>query len=273
MQSMTGFGAKEAGISDLGKVNVELRSVNHKFLESVIHLPDGLIALEDKINRKIESRMKRGRVICNITLPSQGFNVVVNKALLKNYLNTFKQIKREFKIRDEISMNTLVHLPGVLSAQDNKKPAHSLWRYLGPALDAALDNLVKTRVKEGRALYRYLKNKQVYLERSIRNISVRFKKEISRKLAILKTDEERSSFLRESDITEEVERLTFHIGNFKHKMAKSGPIGKELDFIAQEMQREANTLAAKSFDVAISSRVVEIKSTIEKIREQAQNVE
>jgi uncharacterized protein (TIGR00255 family) len=273
MQSMTGFGAKEIEISGVGKVNVELRSVNHKFLESVIRLPDGLIALEDRVSRKIESRIKRGRVICNITLPAHGFNVSVNKALLKSYLATFKQIKREFKMHDEISMNTLIHLPGVLSAQDNKKPAQSIWKHLEPALNVALDNLAKTRDKEGLALSRYLKNKQAYLERSIRAIKMRFKKGIARKLATLVTDEERANFLRESDITEELERLTFHISNFKHKMAKSGPIGKELDFIAQEMQREANTLAAKSFDVAISSRIVEIKSNIEKIREQAQNIE
>jgi uncharacterized protein (TIGR00255 family) len=96
---------------------------------------------------------------------------------------------------------------------------------------------------------------------------------LKEKLGAITTDEERNSFLKETDISEEVERLAFHIRNFKHKLSKNGPAGKELDFIAQEMQREANTLAAKTFDTVISSRVVQIKSQIEKIREQAQNIE
>jgi uncharacterized protein (TIGR00255 family) len=140
-------------------------------------------------------------------------------------------------------------------------------------LERALDDLVKTRKNEGQALHKYLKKRAEALSINLQAVKLRFKEAIKAKLSILITDEERSSFLKESDINEELERLTFHIGNFKNKLTQSGPVGKELDFIAQEMQREANTLAAKSFDVGVSGKVVEMKSQIEKIREQVQNIE
>ena len=133
--------------------------------------------------------------------------------------------------------------------------------------------LLKTREKEGRAIYALLRNRSETLKANLNNIKTQFKKAIKDELKIIGTDEERSSFLKNTDITEEIERLAFHIGNFKDKISKRGSIGKELDFIAQEMQREANTMAAKSFDASISSQVVQMKSQIEKIREQAQNIE
>jgi uncharacterized protein (TIGR00255 family) len=133
--------------------------------------------------------------------------------------------------------------------------------------------LLKMRQKEGRAIYGYLKNRADSLKYNLSAIKSRFKKAIEEKLKQIHTNEERSGFLKDTDITEEIERLAFHIHSFKNKLVKSGSVGKELDFIAQEMQREANTLAAKSFLAAISGRVVQMKSQIEKIREQIQNIE
>jgi uncharacterized protein (TIGR00255 family) len=132
---------------------------------------------------------------------------------------------------------------------------------------------MKMRHKEGRALFGFLKNRAEALRVNLVIIKIKFKKAIKEKLKYLDTEEERSNFLKDSDITEEIERLAFHIRNFNHKLSKNGPIGKELDFIAQEMQREANTLAAKTFEATISARVVQMKSQIEKIREQVQNIE
>ncbi|MBU1091004.1 MAG: DUF1732 domain-containing protein, partial [Candidatus Omnitrophica bacterium] len=129
------------------------------------------------------------------------------------------------------------------------------------------------RQKEGRAIGGYLRKRVEIQNQSLEAIKARFKKVIKEKLKLINLDEERASFLKDADITEEIERLGFHIKNFKNKLAKSGPIGKELDFIAQEMQREANTLGAKSIDTKISARAILIKSQIEKIREQVQNIE
>lgn len=274
IQGMTGFGTKEAMIANLGKVRAELRSSNHKFLEIVFHLPEALISLEDKIKKEIEARIKRGRVTCVITLRGgQNASVFINKALLKNYISTLKNIKTQFQLRDEISINMLVHLPGILCLEENKTSKTGAWSGLKILVNQALSALLNMRQKEGRALFAFLKKRAELLGTDLNMIKMRFKKAIKEQLRKLPTDEERASFLKETDITEEVERLTFHIRNFHNKLLKSGPLGKELDFIAQEMQREANTMAAKSFDAVISSRVVQIKSQIEKIREQVQNIE
>lgn len=274
IQSMTGFGSREAQIAPFGKISVELRSSNHKFLEVVFHLPEGFLSWEDKIKKEIEAKIKRGRLTCVITIiGTRGAQVSINKALLKNYILMLKNIKEQFHIKDEININTLIHLPGVLSLGENTFPKLNLWSRLKILVNQVLDDLVKMRQKEGRALFGFLKSRAESLKVSLAIIKTRFKKAIKERLTKINTEEERFSFLKDTDITEEIERLAFHIRNFKNKLSKNVPVGKELDFIAQEMQREANTLAAKTFDTTISGRVVQIKSQIEKIREQVQNVE
>lgn len=274
INSMTGFGSKEAEIQPFGKICVELRSSNHKFLETVFHLPVGFLSLEDRIKKEIEAKIKRGRVVCAINIiGGQAQSVFINKELLKNYLSVLKNIKKKFSIKDEVSINTLIHLPGVLSLTENRILKIHILPRLKILVNQALDELVSTRQKEGRALYVYLKTRVQALKGNLGIIRTRFKKAIKEKLARIKTDEERASFLKDTDITEETERLAFHIKHFESRLSKIGPIGKELDFIAQEMQREANTMGAKSCDAPVSARVVQIKSQIEKIREQLQNIE
>lgn len=274
IQSMTGFGSREAEIAAFGKISVELRSSNHKFLEVVFHLPEGFLSLEDKIKKEIEAKIKRGRITCAINIiGTKASNVSINKALLKNYISMLRNTKQQFRIKDEISINTLIGLPGVLSLGENRIPKLSLWPRLKILVNRGVDDLVKMRQKEGEALFGFLKTRAEALKANLAVIKTRFKKAIREKLEQITTEEERLSFLKDTDITEEIERLAFHIRNFRNKLSKNGPIGKELDFIAQEMQREANTLAAKTFDTTISARVVQIKSQIEKIREQVQNIE
>lgn len=274
IQSMTGFGRSEKEILPLGKISVEIRSSNHKFLETVLHLPEGFLSLEDRIKKKIETKIKRGRLTCVVNIVSGKLNeVFINKGLLKDYISTLKNIKDQFQIKDELKLDTLMHLPGVLSLVEKDIPKERIWPRLKILVNQAVDGLSKMRLKEGRALYNYLKNCVQVLEVNLATIRIRFKKVIKNKLAKIKTDEERTSFLKDTDISEETERLVFHIRNFTGKLSKDGPIGKELDFIAQEMQREANTIGAKSCDAFISGRVVQIRSQIEKIREQLQNIE
>jgi uncharacterized protein (TIGR00255 family) len=274
IKSMTGFGSREADVPSLGKIGVELRSSNHKFLEIVFHLPEGLLYLEDKIKKAIEGRIKRGRLTCVVTLlGGRSSSVLINKDLVANYVAKIRRVKEQFGIADDISINTLVHLPGVLSLGASRVPQANLWPKIKPVVEGTLDVLAKMRQKEGRATFVYLRKRAEALEDSLKLIKSRFRKAIKEKLSRIKTDEERSAFLKTTDITEEIERLAFHVRNFKSKLTKNGSVGKELDFIAQEMQREANTLAAKTFLASISARVVQMKSQIEKIREQVQNVE
>jgi len=274
MQSMTGFGSKELEITPYGKITLELKSSNHKFLETVFHLPDGFLSLEDKIKKRIEAKIQRGRLICVMTTAAaRASRAFVNRELLKNYFAALKKIRKDFGIEDEVTLETLIHLPGVFALATNNAPKQNLWPRIKLLVNGALDELVKTRQKEGKALLGYLKVRQEALKTNLVFIKNRSKKAIREKIQTMATDEERASFLKDTDITEEKERLAFHISNFKNKLSKRGPIGKELDFIAQEMQREANTMGAKTFDLGISARVVQIKSQIEKIREQVQNIE
>src|SRR3989338_1726595 len=274
LKSMTGFGRKEADIVGAGKVSVEFRSSNHKFFESIFHLPPQLLSLEEGVKKVLETKIKRGRVTCVINVVAGGVpSVFINRPLLKNYILALKKIKKQLQIEDDPSINTLIHLPGVLSLENNIYHEARLWPSLKILAQQALGKLEESRQKEGRALYAYLRMRAEALKTHLEVIQIRFKKIMKEKLTKIKTDEERAAFLKDKDITEEMERLVSHIRNFKTKLAQTGAIGKELDFIAQEMQREANTMAAKCCDVFISARVVQIKSQIEKIREQVQNIE
>ena len=271
---MTGFGSNEAEVAPLGRISVELRSSNHKFLETVFNLPEGFLSLEDRIKKEIESRLKRGRVLCMINISGgRGAEVSINKALLKQYIAAINQTKKQLGIQDTVHLDTLINLPGVLSLAESKFSKESIWPRLKVLLQQAIEKLVKTRQKEGHSLSRNLKRRAQKLGKELVLINLRFKKVVKVKLEKAATNEERSGLLKETDITEEVERLAFHIRNFTVKLKKQGSIGKELDFISQEMQREANTMAAKSCDALISGRAVQIKSQLEKIREQLQNIE
>jgi uncharacterized protein (TIGR00255 family) len=274
LKSMTGFGSSEENNTALGRISVELRSSNYKFLETVFHLPETLLSLEDKVKKEIETRLKRGRITCVINILSKVPPVVsVNKALLDNYIAATKYISKHCVINEKPGIDTLMNLPGVLSLAENKISTDRLWPLLKKALNAALNDLIAMRCREGTALFQYLESRIKDLSASLKFIQDRFKKVIQNKMSKIKTDMERTAFLKETDITEEIERLAFHIKNFKNKLSGVGAIGKELDFITQEMQREANTIGAKSCDVKISAKAVQIKSQIEKLKEQLQNIE
>jgi len=274
INSMTGFGGKAGEVPLFGKISVELRSSNHKFLETVLHLPEGFLILEDRIKKEIESRVKRGRITCMINIGASGSpGVYINEKLLKNYLSALTKISKQFHIGGEASLDTLIHLPGVLSLAESEIPKERIWPALKPLVVEAVNNFVRTRQKEGAALQKYLKSRIKILKSEAALLQKRFEYVLEREVAKLKTPEEKASFLKDADIGEEISRIAFHLKNFEHKLSKAGPVGKELDFIAQEMQREANTVGAKSCDSLLSARVVHIKSQIEKIREQVQNVE
>ena len=274
LNSMTGFGTKATQVKPVGKVNVELRSSNHKFLEIVFHLPEGLMSLEGRMKKEIESRVKRGRITCGVSVSGpKNTALYINKALVKKYLSALNGLQRQCRISGKVSLDTLMNLPGVLSLDDSLSATENLWPRLKPLLAGALDDLSSMRRKEGKALQQILKKRQEQLKKSLDFIRMRFKAANKEKLKSMQSDEERTTFLKETDITEEIDRLAFHLASFKAKLSRNGPVGKELDFIAQEMQREANTLGAKTFDAAISGRVVQVKSQIEKIREQVQNIE
>jgi len=274
IQGMTGFGSAENTFQKIGMVRVEIRSTNHKFLETVLHVPEGLISVEDKIKKTIEGRLKRGRVTCVVAVSKPAsLQINVNMQVLTRYLAAIKEVSRRYKLAEKPAIDTLINLPGVLNVAEQRISSQELWPSLQKVLDASLDDLTAMRRKEGQALGVYLKTESEALSRGVDFVQQRFKKAIKAKVARIVSDIERASFLKEADISEELQRLAFHAKSFKGRLSSPGPVGKELDFICQEMQREANTIGAKSCDVEISAKVVQIKSQIEKLREQVQNAE
>ncbi|MFH0918315.1 MAG: YicC/YloC family endoribonuclease [Candidatus Omnitrophota bacterium] len=274
INSMTGFGCQETEVNFIGRISVELRCTNHKFLETVFHLPEGLLSLEDKLKKEIEGRIKRGRIYGVINIKGQlAQGIFVNRKLLKNYLHELNSLKKEFKIKDGLGLDSLIRLPGILSLKEDKPTGEHIWEQLKPVFLQALTSLLIARRKEGRALTGLLKKRSALLKKDLIFIKRRFVVAVKNRLKKIQAEEERLAFLKGADVSEETDRLYFHINNFGHKLTQGGAVGKELDFITQEMQREANTLAAKSFDLIISGRAVEMKSQIEKIREQVQNIE
>jgi uncharacterized protein (TIGR00255 family) len=161
----------------------------------------------------------------------------------------------------------------VLALGDSNIPKDKIWARMRSLVNKAVADLAKMRLKEGSALYAYLKARAVALKASVEAIKKGFQKVIKERLAKIATEEERTGFLKDSDITEELERIIYHLNNFLQRISAGGAVGKELDFITQEMQREANTMGAKSCDGGISAKVVKVKSEIEKLREQLQNIE
>jgi len=272
--SMTGFGTRQVHIPGFGKVRIEIRSTNHKFLETVFHAPEGFLSLEERLKKEIETRLKRGRVICIVALVNgSAKKVTVNRALLQDYLRVLRAMQRNAGLRESVSLDTLIRLPGVLGLSETRNVTQHVWPAIRALLGKSLDELLRARCAEGKNLQRHLSMRAQKVAKSLGSVKARFAAVVNRKLKTFKTDEEKSSFLRSSDISEEMERLAFHVKNFSQRLRRGGPIGKELDFIAQEMQREANTMGAKSCDPLISGYVIQIKSQIEKVREQAQNVE
>jgi len=273
IKSMTGFGAAKGFISPWGRVNLEIRSINHRFLDIVLHLPEGFLHLEQKLKDEIAKRIKRGHIICRLEInPLQLKKPVLNKHLIKEYYFSLKQISRQLNLKQDININTLAGLPGIWTIQSQLSLSLS-WSKIKPLVKEALDILIQRRQQEGRALYQDLGARVQRLGEALKIIKRRFKKVIKQRIRSYNTEEEKNNFLRSSDINEEVVRLSFHLKNFTRCLKNKKAVGKELDFILQEMQREANTIGAKSIDAIISNRVIGMRSEIEKMREQVQNVE
>lgn len=273
IKSMTGFSRARGLISPWGRVSLEIRSTNHRFLDIVLHLPEGFLHLEQKLKDELAKRIRRGHIICKLEInPHKIKKPVLNKHLIEEYYLSLKQVSRRLNLSQDIDINTLASLPGIWSMQSHVA-LYPGWSKIKPLVKKALDRLIQVRQQEGRAMFKDVGMRSQRLGKMLKIIKARFKKVIQQRLRLYNTEEEKNGFLRSSDISEEIVRLSFHLKNFIHRLNNKKSVGKELDFILQEMQREANTIGAKSIDVVISNKVIGMKSEIEKIREQVQNVE
>ncbi|MDD3906040.1 MAG: YicC family protein [Candidatus Omnitrophica bacterium] len=291
IKSMTGFGKGEARFKT-GKVVVEIKTVNHKFLEATLKLPTGLTALEDKIKEVLQKKLKRGKVYLNLTHDGsllKGERISINRKAARNYYNELAGLGKYLGLKEEVSMKEILALPGVINFDALDRGIEEFWPKTKKALDMAIEKLVIDRQKEGKALYLDLTGRTKKIASMLATIRSRahlnieeYRKRFADRVKDLtggrdidmgRLEMEVAIFAKNSDISEEITRLENHLSNFNKTIACDGEVGKKIDFIAQELHREINTIGSKASDFKIAKNVIEIKGEIEKIREQAKNLE
>lgn len=289
IRSMTGFGRAALSLEGVAHV-IEIRAVNHRYLDLKLRLPRHLAALEPQLRKQIGAALKRGRVDVNITSGAGeagvGVGIELNHALIKQLVaaTTTSWTERP-------SADFFFNWPGVLQAVPAELEDANLAEAVLPAVAAATDAVVVMRQAEGAALAEDLRGHLagIAVERDallaeapqqVEQYQARLRKRIDDLLdgRDFVVDEARllhevAVFAERSDIAEELSRLGSHIEQFEQQLAKTGPVGRRLDFLCQEMLREANTIASKVQDAGLSARAIEIKARLEQLREQAQNVE
>lgn len=288
---MTGFGRCEIAEADR-KITVEMKSVNHRYLDVTIKMPKKLNFFEAAIRTELKNYMQRGKVDLFITYEDfTELNVCVkyNKELAAEYMQYFDRMAEDFSLDNDIRVSTLARFPEILTMEEQTVDEEQLWKLLDKALKGAAENFVETRIREGENLRNDLIAKlegmlahvDFITERSpeiIEEYKEKLTKKVEELLSDKQVDESRllmevTIFADKVCVDEELVRLRSHITATRDALLAGGSIGRKLDFIAQEMNREANTILSKSSDLEISNRAIELKTEIEKVREQIQNIE
>lgn len=289
MKSMTGFGKSEAETT-FGRVVVEARSENHRFLDIKLQLPESISSIEPELTESVKKFLKRGKVRIVVSLEGVKNNTpVLNLELAKEYGKNLDILRKEIGINEEIRIEHFLLIKDIFSAESPASLGKKQIEELQGVLCDALVKLDETRDIEGKKLQKDLRTRIGNIEKLAKEItakrkdfmkatSAKLQERISKLLADVQIDEARlfqeTAYMTErSDITEELVRLKAHTGKFRENIRKHGSIGKELDFLVQEMNREAGTISAKAKDAEISHLTIELRSELEKIREQIQNIE
>ncbi|MBM6801561.1 YicC family protein [Mediterraneibacter glycyrrhizinilyticus] len=291
IKSMTGFGRCEVQ-KDSRKFTVELKSVNHRYLDVNIRMPKKLNFFETAIRTLLKSYANRGKVDIFITyedLSQTQVSVKYNAALAAEYMKYLKQMEEEFGLENDVRVSTLSRYPEVFTMEEQSEDEEELWNGLKEALEGAFTQFVETRKTEGENLKKDIISKLDLLSEQIGFIEerspqivaeYRAKLEDKMKELLVDTQIEESRIASEVILfadkictDEEVVRLKSHISHMRNTLEEKDEIGRKLDFIAQEMNREANTILSKANDIEVSDRAISLKTEIEKIREQIQNIE
>lgn len=291
LRSMTGFGRGEVSNS-FGKFVAEVHSVNRKFFELNVALPKNLLPLEVKVRNAVAQGISRGRVNVQVNFEHADRNrgqVVVNEELARNYLETYRKLKTELGLAGNIDLGLLVHSHDVVSYHETQVSAEDAAPAVQEALGKALESLRQMRLTEGKSLLKDISSRLRQVKVSVKKVhklvpkTVReYEKQLLKKVREVdkKASKEEDLIMKEIalfadriDVSEEITRLESHLGQFGGLLGKPEPVGRTLDFILQEMHREVNTVGSKANNALISREVVFLKSELEKIREQVQNVE
>ena len=290
---MTGYGCGESA-HDGGKLVVEVSSVNRKQAEISVALPRDIEMLEARIREEINRHVSRGRVTVRVTLHAsddrKAGSVRINRPLARAYARDLGLLAVELGISGGISMDAILRAPGVLESEPETGDAEVVWPALSGALGMAMQQMVRMRNLEGANLQADLAARLGLMRSAAGSIRERapavaehYRRQLHERIAaagIVLAAEDQERLLKEvalfadrSDITEELTRLESHFGQFAQILESAEPVGRTLDFMAQEMNREINTIGSKANDAAIAREVVVLKSELERIREQSQNLE
>ena len=291
IKSMTGFGRCEVQ-KDSRKFTVELKSVNHRYLDVNIRMPKKLNFFETAIRTLLKSYANRGKVDIFITyedLSQTQVSVKYNAALAAEYMKYLKQMEDEFGLENDVRVSTLSRYPEVFTMEEQSEDEEELWNGLKEALEGAFTQFVETRKTEGENLKKDITSKldllseQVgFIEERSPQIVAEYRAKLEDKMKELLADTQIEESRIASEVIlfadkictdEEVVRLKSHISHMRNTLEEKDEIGRKLDFIAQEMNREANTILSKANDIEVSDRAISLKTEIEKIREQIQNIE
>lgn len=290
VNSMTGFGRGKAA-SDSFSVNVEIKSVNHRFCEMNIRMPRQLLKIEDKIKKIVNRHIHRGRVEVFIGLEGEGIisrKIQVDWKLIDEYIQFIKQAQTKYGMEGSITLHDLLNRSDLIHIEENEVDNDELSELVIRAAGEAIAQLKQMRMAEGETLKMDLEAIIVQLETIVTDLQQdapivvqSYKERILKRVQEYvsgQIDESRiltevAIFAEKADINEEIIRLKSHIGQFKQTLNVHEPIGRKLDFLVQEMNREANTIGSKANDANIAKKVVEMKSLLEKLKEQVQNIE
>jgi uncharacterized protein (TIGR00255 family) len=291
LKSMTGFGRGE-GETTLGTVAVECRSINHRYCDINLKLPKRFSPLEARIKEVVRSEVARGRVDVFIKLDATGEGKVqfdVDVALAEQYYNALQLLKDKFHIEEEITLELLAGAKDLIIAKEGGEDVEPYWQEMIPILKQSLTDMDRMKRTEGenlgKDLYQrleristLLKEIQMNFPPSLKAYQDRFKERLrtlleGNELDPSRFEQEVALWVERTDITEEMVRAESHLKQFRVLFGSQDAVGRKMDFLLQEIHREANTIGSKANDAEISQRIVEMKSELEKIREQVQNIE
>ncbi len=288
---MTGYGRGESVQADRQLV-VEINAVNHRYLDTNIRLPRTMKNFEEDINSYIKNNIARGKVDIYINYESQAQDhiaIEINEALCEEYIKTFRKVQEQFDLEGNLPITAIMELPDIMTVEKQPEDQDLIWGMLESALTQATQSLNQMREKEGNILKDDLMMKSKTIDKIIQNITTRspivvqeyeerLHKKITEALSQVDMDQERllmevAIFSDRSSIDEELTRLGSHMKQLGSILSCGGVVGRKLDFLLQEINRESNTIGSKANDQLIAQYVVDLKSEIEKIREQIQNIE
>lgn len=292
IRSMTSFGRSNSEEGKKRVFTVEMKSVNSRYLDVNIRMPKSIISLEEEIRKMISNSLNRGKVdvFINIKNYNEGAGVPkVDINLAQGYLQCFKEIEEKLNIKNDISVMQIARFPEVITIIEEEDKIDEIWKELKPLISSSLDMMINMREVEGEKLKEDILIKINQIEELVSkveefadSIPKVFKQKLEERLKDLlgnvEVDENRIAtevciLADKATVDEEIIRLNSHINQVRETLKLNEPIGRKLDFIVQEMNRETNTIGSKSSDIKMTNIVIDIKNILEKIREQVQNIE